>query len=136
MHPYGLTRTEEQHADDLAGCRKTGAKTHHYSSGRYGGPARALHSLREGGKADARRHLKRRARAEGKSLIQAGLGEATVERFVAELHANTDGLYAGELSYDAFAERNRRIWERITAAGEEVRSAVLEQLLERLRVAR
>ena len=57
-------------------------------------------------------------------------------RFLAELHANVDAWYAGQIDYEAFGTRQRVTWDAIHAASSAVVEQVLRALRERLPPAR
>ncbi len=50
-------------------------------------------------------------------------------RFLAELSANVDAWYAGQIDYEAFGARQRATWDAIQGAG----PAIVEQVLRALR---
>lgn len=56
--------------------------------------------------------------------------------FVAELVANVDAWYAGQIDYDAFGARQRATWDAIHAAGPAIEERVLRALRDRLPPAR
>jgi hypothetical protein len=51
---------------------------------------------------------------------------------LAELNANVDAWYAGQIDYAAFGERQRATWDAIHAAGAAVTEQVLRALRDRL----
>lgn len=53
-------------------------------------------------------------------------------RLLAELSGNVDAWYAGQISYEAFTERQRETWDAIRAAGRAVEELLLSMLRERL----
>lgn len=57
-------------------------------------------------------------------------------RFLADLGANVDAWYAGQISYEAFGARQRETWDAIHAAGPLVEEQVLRALRDRLPPAR
>lgn len=67
MRPYGI-RFVEYYDLDCAGIRTFGRASHYGHLRGPGGDARAMQ--RSAGKAAARRHLKRRARAEGRAAAR------------------------------------------------------------------
>jgi len=53
-------------------------------------------------------------------------------RFLAELGANVDAWYAGQIDYEAFGARQRATWDAIHAAGPAIEEQVLRALRDRL----
>lgn len=66
--------------------------------------------------------------------MKARRTEAT--RFLAELGANVDAWYAGQINYEAFGARQRVTWDAIHAAGPVVTEQVLRALRDRMPPAR
>jgi hypothetical protein len=54
------------------------------------------------------------------------------KQFLAELGANVDAWYAGQIDYEAFGARQRATWDAIHAAGPAIAEQVLRALRERL----
>jgi phage-related minor tail protein len=66
--------------------------------------------------------------------MKAKREEAT--RFLADLGANVDAWYAGQINYEAFGARQRATWDAIHAAGPAVAEQVLRALRDRMPPAR
>jgi hypothetical protein len=58
------------------------------------------------------------------------------KQFLAELGANVDAWYAGQIDYEAFGARQRATWDGIHAAGPAIEEQVLRVLRDRLPPAR
>ncbi len=61
-----------------------------------------------------------------------GAAAKRATRFLAELNANVDAWYAGQIDYDDFGARQRATWDAIHAAGPAVAEQVLHALRDRM----